>query len=92
MTDLRANARRYGLAAGYVLCFFIAYGAFIHHFDTRWRFIPYTVAITVSTAGLLFVFSRRLLFSLHVAALFFHSDDIRFHGEVPDEGARAAHL
>jgi hypothetical protein len=63
--------RKLGFVPLYSVFFLLAYGAFIYYFDTRWRFIPYTMAVTISLAGLLFLLSRRVLFSLHLAALFF---------------------
>lgn len=43
------------------------YFLLVYHFDTRWRFMPYTFAVTLALAGIFFVFSRRAVFSLYAA-------------------------
>lgn len=41
----------------------------LHYFDTRWRFVPFLVLVTLAIAALLFLFSRRAIFSLWTAGL-----------------------
>lgn len=43
------------------------YFLLVYYFDTRWRFMPYTFAVTLALAGIFFVFSRRAVFSLYAA-------------------------
>ncbi|WP_162243587.1 MULTISPECIES: sulfatase-like hydrolase/transferase [unclassified Rhizobium] len=40
----------------------------LHHFDTRWAFVPFLVMIMAAIATLLFVVSRRPVFSAYAAA------------------------
>ncbi len=46
-----------------------AYFWSIYFFDTRWRFIPYTLAFTATLAALFFLFTRRFFSSGYVGAL-----------------------
>nr|WP_246707594.1 sulfatase-like hydrolase/transferase [Ensifer oleiphilus] len=46
---------------------FLALLLALHYFDTRWRFVPFLVAVTLAIAALLFLISRRPRFSLWAA-------------------------
>jgi len=46
----------------------ILFFALIRYLDTRWRFLPYTFAVTLVIAAVFFMFSRRPIFSLYGAA------------------------
>ncbi|WP_438749150.1 sulfatase-like hydrolase/transferase [Pararhizobium sp. O133] len=39
----------------------------LHHFDTRWAFVPFLVTIMAALTSVLFLLSRRLVFSAYVA-------------------------
>jgi len=46
----------------------ILFFGLIRFLDTRWRFLPYTFAVTLVIAAIFFLFSRRPVFSLYGAA------------------------
>ncbi|MGV2100725.1 sulfatase-like hydrolase/transferase [Rhizobium sp. 21-4511-3d] len=46
----------------------ILFFALIRYLDTRWRFLPYTFAVTLVIAAIFFLFSRRPVFSFYGAA------------------------
>lgn len=46
----------------------ILFFGLIRYLDTRWRFLPYTFAVTLVIAAIFFLFSRRPVFSLYGAA------------------------
>ncbi|MGF6172082.1 sulfatase-like hydrolase/transferase [Ensifer sp. 4252] len=48
---------------------FLALLQALHYFDTRWRFVPFLVAVTLAIAALLFLLSRRAVFSLWAAGM-----------------------
>lgn len=48
---------------------FLALLQALHYFDTRWRFVPFLVTVTLAIAALLFLLSRRPAFSLWAAGL-----------------------
>ncbi|RFZ89247.1 sulfatase [Shinella sp. WSJ-2] len=70
----------YAIALGSVLYF-----VFVLHFDTRWRYLPYNFAATLSLAAIIFLFSRRPFFSLYgatlVAILFTFISAMKFHSK-----------
>jgi len=39
----------------------------LHHFDTRWAFVPFMTAVIAAFAGLLFVLTRRPVFAIYAA-------------------------
>ncbi|WP_416799440.1 sulfatase-like hydrolase/transferase [Ciceribacter azotifigens] len=43
------------------------YSVLVRYFDTRWTFLPYTIATTGSMAALFFLLTRRYVFSLYAA-------------------------
>ena len=47
----------------------VVYFLLVHFFDTRWRFMPYTFAVTLALASLVFFLSRRPVFSLYTAGI-----------------------
>ncbi|MCO6186718.1 sulfatase-like hydrolase/transferase [Rhizobium sp. L1K21] len=51
------------------LCIGALFFVMVYVFDTRWRFIPYTLATTATLGALLFVVSRRFFASNYAAAL-----------------------
>ncbi|WP_457582847.1 sulfatase-like hydrolase/transferase [Ensifer canadensis] len=52
-----------------ILLAFLALLQVLHYFDTRWRFVPFLVVVTLAIAALLFLLSRRAVFSLWAAGL-----------------------
>lgn len=52
-----------------VLAAAVVYFLLVHYFDTRWRFMPYTFAVTLALASLIFLFGRRPVFSLYAAGI-----------------------
>jgi phosphoglycerol transferase MdoB-like AlkP superfamily enzyme len=55
----------------------------LHSFDTRWRFLPFLVLITLAIAAVFFLFSRRASFSLWAAGtmvlLIAAMSEVKFH-------------
>lgn len=50
-----------------VLVSAVVYFVLVRYFDTRWRFMPYTFAATLTMAALIFAVTRRYVFSLYTA-------------------------
>lgn len=63
----RARLSTFILHPAVVVAAAALYFLLVYYFDTRWRFMPYTFAVTLTLAGIFFVFSRRAVFSLYAA-------------------------
>lgn len=62
---------------------FLALVLALHYFDTRWRFVPFLVLVTLAIAAFFFLFSRRPGFSLWTAGtmvlLIAAMSEVKFH-------------
>lgn len=48
----------------------IGFFFFVHYMDSRWAYMPYVFAVTLTLAALIFLLSRRAYFSLYAAGIF----------------------
>jgi phosphoglycerol transferase MdoB-like AlkP superfamily enzyme len=65
MGAFRQKFFRFLLHPAVVIAAALIYFAAIRYFDTRWRFIPYTLAVSAALSSIVFLLSRRPVFSLY---------------------------